>query len=301
MRSDIDDTIEHLKLALFDVSTPALTDSWDRYARLQYAKYGDQGLRCVPGAQMPAAVDEVFRRMQLKTGQRLLEIGPGPHGGVGLIAALMGLHVVMVEYGQPFLLDVDLLRTQLASVDGSGAALSQISQLSGPIHVSQIDNLRTVLRPHRKRVAAASGSIEIVPGDFADANVLHNVKRLGPIDHIVCTDVISPMQGSFSTTTAAFTTGDAGKIHAMVNGLAEVAIHAESLYIGFIVPEQSDEFKGEMMRTYESLERKLQDHGKSVHCDRVISPSSGTVVRSRLYHLAQAPNEIAVHSQVITP
>lgn len=48
-------------------------------------------------ADRPAAVEDVFRKLDLKPGQRLLEIGPETGGGIGLIAAKMGLEVVLVD------------------------------------------------------------------------------------------------------------------------------------------------------------------------------------------------------------
>lgn len=136
MKAAIADVIRSLKLVLFAAPEPEQTASWDEQGRAQFAKYGHLGLRYVAADKVPDAIDELFTRMNLKAGQRLLEIGPGPHGGIGLIAALPGLHVVTVEYDRPFLVDVDRLRQQLASMDGSQAALPQLPNLSGSMHIT---------------------------------------------------------------------------------------------------------------------------------------------------------------------
>jgi len=102
------------KLVLFGVSTDASKASWARYAAVQRGHYGAEGLRYIPVDEMPAAIEGLFTALDLRVGERLLEIGPGPQGGMALVAALMGLHAVAVEYDQPFQIDVDRLREQLA-------------------------------------------------------------------------------------------------------------------------------------------------------------------------------------------
>jgi hypothetical protein len=243
-------------------------------------------------------VDEVFARMGVKAGQRLLEIGPGPHGGCGLIAALMGLRVVTVEYDQPFVVDVDRLRQQLTSIGGSEAALAQIAALGGSLPIAPIDSLRALVDRFRPLIDIARGSLEIVPGDFADAAVQQRVDTFGAFDHVICTDVIDPMHDAFNQTTAGFTTGDGGKVQVLVDGLARIGGRARTLYIGVIIPEQSDAFGQNIQAIYERLESGLRAGGKSVQYERVISPSSGTVVRSRLYHLVRAPQTPGVHTQL---
>src|SRR5207244_520769 len=129
---------------------------------------------------------------------------------------LMGLRVVTVEVDRPFLVDIDLLKQQLTAA-GSTAALAQIAKLSGAIQVNQIDSLRTLLASYRPLINAARGSIRVLPGDFADPIVQQDVAVNGPFDHIICTDVINPMKDSFSTSTAAFTTGDDEKTASILN------------------------------------------------------------------------------------
>lgn len=284
-RARIDDTVKHLKLALFGLTSPTAMASLEQHGVLQESRYGPLGLRYVPAARMPEAVDAIFASLNLQAGQRLVEIGPGPHAGIGLIAALMGLRVVMVEYDQPFLIDIDLLRQQLQAFGGLEADLAKLATLSGSIAVSQLDNLKKVLSPQRSLIAAAGGSIEIVPGDFADAGVQQAVMERGPFEHIICTDVINPMKGSLASTTAATTTGDDEKIRCMLEGLARIAAGAKTLYTGVVIPEENPEFRNDIENMYRVLEQALENQGRSIRYQRVICPSSSTVLRARLYQL----------------
>jgi hypothetical protein len=298
-RARIGATISALKPILFSVSTEPERESWDRFGRLQQSKYGHLGLRHVPVSQMPAAIDEVFSRLRLKPKQRLVEIGPGPHGGVGLVAALMGLHVAMVEYDQPFVVNIDLLKQQLKESPDSETRLAPIAHMNGTIRVDPIENLEKLLSPFHPLVTAAGGSIQIVAGDIASAGTRGRVGSLGQIDHVVCTDVISPMNDTLDTTTAATTTGDRQRVEAILEALAFLAGEAQTLYISVIVPEQSDGLRERIAEMYQGLEQALIGRGRSLYCERAISPSSGTVLRSRLYHLAGPPVAPPVYMEPI--
>ena len=282
--------IKTLKLALFGLASEPSLVALDRLSRAQVEKYGHLGLRAVPVAQMSAAVDELFARLDLRPGQRLVEVGPGPHGGIGLIAALMGLESIIVEFDRAFEVDVDLLKQQLAQSPGTELALAQIAGLRGSVSVSQIENLNRAIQPYRPLIDAAAGSIRVIPGDFADAQIQEQVQEqladAQPIDHVVCTDAISPMNNLHSTTTAMMTTGGDENSQSMLGGLAAAAVHAKTLYIGLVVPEQSDEFKGHIERMYAFLEGSLRERGRAIRYDQVISPSSASLLRARLYHLS---------------
>ena len=69
------------KLVLFGVSTEASKAARARIAAVQHERYGAAGLRHVPVDDMPAAIEALFSSLDLRRGERLLEIGPGPHGG----------------------------------------------------------------------------------------------------------------------------------------------------------------------------------------------------------------------------
>ena len=71
-------------------------------------------------------------------------------------------------------------------------------------------------------------------------------------------------------------------------GLGALAADAATLYTAFIVPEQSPEMAARIAGWYGVLESAIDGHGRKHHYDAVICPSSGTVVRARLYHLAPA-------------
>lgn len=278
--------VKALKLALFGLSSQPSLDALDRLSRAQVEKYGHLGLRAVPVAQMPTAVDELFAQLDLRPGQRLVEVGPGPHGGIGLIAALMGLESIIVEYDQTFEVDVDLLKQQLALSPGTELALSQIAGLRGSVSVSQIENLNRAIQPYRQLIDAAAGSIRVIPGDFADRQVQEQLADAQPIDHVVCTDAISPLNSAHSTTTAMMTTGGDERTQSMLSGLAKAAAHARTLYIGLVVPEQSEDFQAQIARMYAFLEASLREQGRSIRHDQVISPSSASLLRARLYHLS---------------
>jgi hypothetical protein len=275
--------IKELKLVLFCLTSQASIDSVDRMSRAQIEKYGGLGLRSVPVEEMPQAVDRLFARFEFRRGERLLEIGPGSHGGIALIAALLGLDVVVVEYDRPFLVDVDLLKAQLSSTPGSQAALAPIAALSGSVEVSLIETLRRVIHSYEPLVSAVGGSIRLVPGDFSATSIQDQASDFAPIDHVICTDVMSPMEQAFSSTTAMLTTGSDQKITSMIHGLARVAAHARSLFISLIVPEQSADYGAPISRIYGALESALSLDGRTARYEEVISPSSGTVLRSRLY------------------
>jgi protein-L-isoaspartate O-methyltransferase len=283
------EVVRELKRRLFGLDSPASLESGERHGQALREKYGERGLRYVPAAEMPAAVEDMFRRLDLRTGQRLLEVGPGPLGGVALIAAVMGLHVVIVEIDRPFLVDVDRLRQQLEGVAGSEGTLARIAGMRGTLTVSQLDTLHSLIDPYRPLVAAANGSIDVVGGDFADAGVQERVATLGPFDHVVCTDAINPMKDALGTTTAATTTGDAAKAGAVLHGLAAIAGRARTLSMGLVAPEESDDVREEIARMYGVLDRALQEAGRSITYERVIGPSSGSIVRCRLYQLNGQP------------
>ena len=273
---------------LFCLTSQASIDSVDRMSRAQIEKYGDLGLRSVPVEEMPQAVDRLFARFEFRRGERLLEIGPGSHGGIALIAALLGLDVVVVEYDRPFLVDVDLLKAQLSSTPGSQAALAPIAALSGSVEVSLIETLRRIIRSYEPLVTAVGGSLRLIPGDFSAISIQELASASAPVDHVICTDVMSPMDQAFSSTTAMLTTGGDQKIAAMLNGLARVAAHARSLHISLIVPEQSNDYGAQISRIYGALETALSQDGRTLRYEEVISPSSGTVLRSRLYEFTAA-------------
>ena len=150
-----------LKLILFGVATPESCASWERYAQAQLATHGARGLTVVPVGQMTQAIDGVLASLSLGPGQRLLDIGPGPHGGLGLVAALLGTDVTFVEYDQPFVVDIDALRRQLSSMAGTESSLAQLGALSGAMKVDPIARLQQLLEPYQPLIGAAGGSVEI--------------------------------------------------------------------------------------------------------------------------------------------
>jgi hypothetical protein len=292
----LDDVIAELKLVLFAIASPDALETVDRYCRAQHATYGHLGLRYVPAADMARAVDELLGRLGLAPGQRLIEIGPGPHGGLGLVAALLGLDVVMVETDRPFAFDVDALKQHLAGVPTSAATLAQISHLSGRMEVNPVDSLTKVLSPYPDLVAAAGGSIQVVLGDFSDPAVQARVSALPPFDHVVCTDAINPTN-AMSTTTAATTTGDPGPVQSMVQGLARLASRARTLSVSVVIPEENGEFRDRIAGLYRALEEELQRQGRATRYERAICPSSSAILRARLYHLGDAPQGAPRYSQ----
>ena len=68
--------------------------------------------------------------------------------------------------------------------------------------------------------------------------------------------------------------------------VAEAATGARTLYTGFLLPEQSPECGAQIARSYAVLEGALRANGRALRVANVFSPSSGTVCRSRLYHLS---------------
>ena len=274
------------KLVLFGVSTEASKAARARIAAVQHERYGAAGLRHVPVDDMPAAIEALFSSLDLRRGERLLEIGPGPHGGVALVAALMGLHVVVVEYDQPFPVDVDRLRDQLGAA-GSATGVAALAAVRGLVMVRPTDSLTRVVDPYRRLVAAAKGSFTIVPGDFADERLQRQVLARGTFDHVICTDVISPMGSALSDTTAMLTTGDPQRGESILRGVAEAAMAARTLYTGFLLPEQAPTCRERIAGAYDILEGALRARGRVLRFADVFSPSSGTVCRSRLYHLGE--------------
>ena len=197
----------------------------------------------------------------------------------------MGARVTMVETDTPFTIDVDSLRKQLAA-SGSSGALAGLASLTGTIQVKPIDNLKRVLKPHRDAIRVARGSIEIVAGDFADAKIQRQAAVWAPFDQVVCTDVISPLGDTLNTTTAATTTGERGRVMSVVDGLVRLSRRAHSIYISLVIPEENEECRPGTQAIYDALERGLRVDGLKVTSERVICPSSSTVVRARLYRLA---------------
>ena len=280
--------VTELKLALFGLATPDSAGALEAHGRLQASRYGHLGLGHVPAERMPAAVAWVFDRLDLRPAERLLEIGPGPHAGVGLIAALMGLQVVMVEYDQPFLVDVDRLRRELASSPESASTLAGLGSLHGSVEVRPIENLERVVGPYRHLIAVAGGSLRIVPGDFANPGLQDAVRTSGPFDHVVCTDVIDPTTGALAATGAATTTAGDDKVRSMVAGLGLVGAEARTLFMSVVIPEENPDFSDAIGRLYGTLEESLRREGRAVRYERVICPASSTVVRARLYDLSPA-------------
>ena len=82
-----------------------------------------------------------------------------------------------------------------------------------------------------------------------------------------------------------WTTGDTAKTISILDGVARAASTARTVYIGMIVPEQSAEFGPHIASLYARLETRLRKAGRATRYEPVISPSSATVLRSRLYRL----------------
>jgi hypothetical protein len=277
-------TVAEQKLRLFGIATEADRALRRHLAAMQAARYGADGLRTADLSDLPRAVDELFARMRLEPGDRLLEIGPGPHGGIGLIAALMGLHVVLVEFDGLFEVDVDRLRSGMEP--GASAALTPFENLHGVIQVRPIDGLLRLVQPLRRLIAAAGGSLTIVAGDVADATVSSQALARGPFDHIVCTDVISPMGDGLRDTTAMLTTGDESHAAAILQTVARASASARSLFVGLLVPEQNPDCGARIANAYAQLEAAIGRDGRRITWQPTFSPSSSFVCRSRLYHLA---------------
>lgn len=266
------------------MTTEAEQSSWSNLAKAQDAKYGALGLRHVPVSEMPNAIDALFALLNLRGGERMLDVGPGPQGGMGLVAALTGLDVVLVEYDQPFQINVDQLRKRFQGAGATGA-IAQLGNQHGTIEVRPIDGLTRLLEPFHRLIAAAGGTLTIVPGDFSRTDVQTKALAHGPFDHVVCTDVISPMGDGLRDTTAMLTTDDEASSESILRGIARASANARTLYTGFLVPEQSVECSERIARSYRLLERSIRPHATDFRFEPTFSPSSGTVCRSRLYLL----------------
>jgi len=285
---DAPDVVAALKRRLFGLDSPAGLTALERHAQQLHAKYGARGLRYVPPIAMPAAVEIVFRAIGFRPGERLAEIGPGPHGGFAIVAAASGLQVVAVEFDRPFRVDIDALRQQLTGIAGMEDTLTQLQGRTGSLSVNLADSLRNLVEPYRPVIRAAGGTFDIVPGDFGDEAVQARLAARDPFDHVVCLDVITPLGQALDTTTAATTTGDRLRVDAIVGGLIAVARRARTLSIGLVAPEESEGVGEEISRIYAELERGLAAQGRTFRYDRIIGPSSGSVLRCRLYVLNDA-------------
>ena len=162
------------------------------------------------------------------------------------------------------------LREQLSSA-GAHGGLAQLGELRGTVAVRPIDTLNRLLEPYRKLIAVAKGSFTIVPGDFAEEHVRLQALARGPFDHVICTDVISPMGTTLSDTTAMLTTGDPTRGASILCGVAEAATAARTLYTGFLLPEQSPECGAEIARAYAVLEGALRVNGRALRFADVFS------------------------------
>lgn len=261
-------------------ATPeALAQFMERRATVLAARY--PGLECVRLADIPQRARRLIEeQLQLLAGQWLVEIGPGPRGGIGLIAALMGLHVVMVEYDQQFHILPSEARSQLMQVGLQVSA--NIARV--PAIVDPLARLQSRIVPYSTMVEAAGGSVAVVSGDFSSPEVQEKVLNSGTFHHVVATDVIDPGRGNAGQTLAATTTSDPDRITSILTGIASLATHAKRLYVSFIAPEESIVVGDNICAFYGVLEPALRKRGLLTGTyDRVISPSSGGLVNARNY------------------
>ncbi|HTL48979.1 MAG TPA: HAD family hydrolase, partial [Verrucomicrobiae bacterium] len=148
--------VEDLKNRLF-----ALGEESDAVSRARLAAREGHRDDYVPPEQMKDAAARIFRLLNLKAGEKLLEINPGASGGVALIAALMGLDVVVVETN--------------VEVRGVGK----------PYNPYQL--LNKTVETYRDLITALGGSLEIIPGDYAAQSVREKAADEGPFDVVVAT------------------------------------------------------------------------------------------------------------------
>jgi hypothetical protein len=208
------------------------------------------------------AVAPLFHRLSLRAGESLLEVGPGPQGGIGLIAALLGLHVVFVER------------------DDTAASPATAEPVRSPIQ-----QLVSTLEPFARLVRASGGSIKVVPGDFSDARVQAAAQAHTPIHHVVCTDVMNA-SGADAFAAGVITTGDTARNRAMLAGLANAARHARTVYTSTVGGHCSDDSAARAVSHCRYLEQEFRAAGRRVRHRAALCPGSGSVCRAHLYQLS---------------
>ncbi len=286
-----------LKRRLFNLEPPSMARSMEQMARQLVVTHPE--VPYVPMAEMPQAIERLFAKMDLRPKQRLLEVGPGSDGGVGLIAALKGLHVVVVESGQPFQVDLRRLKEELASMGSQQARqLDSLLATQRFATVNMLEKFREAVAPYQELIQQAGGSLTVIPGDFAAQEIQQRVKEIGPFDHVVATDVMDPGGGRHATSLTATTTAEEPRVKAILDGLAQVASQAKSLYVSFIGPEEGPN-RLNVLRTFQTLEQFLQARNfPTTEYDRMPSPSSGGILSARLYRSAAGMEESPMDARI---
>ncbi|GEM_PF-6183685 len=291
-QAPLQETMAQLKRRLFNLEPPSMARSMEQMARQLVAAHPE--VPYVPMAEMPQAIERLFAKMDLKPKQRLLEVGPGSDGGVGLIAALKGLQVVVVESSRPFQVDLRRLREELASMGSQQARqLDSLLATQRFAMVNMLEKFQEAVAPYQELIRWADGSLTVIPGDFAAKEIQQRVKELGPFDHVVATDVIDPAGGRYATNLTATTTAEEPRVKAILDGLAQVASQAKDLYVSFIGPEEGPN-RPNVFRTFQTLEQFLQARNlPTTEYDRMPSPSSGGILSARLYRLTAGLEEVS--------
>ncbi|MBI3323487.1 MAG: hypothetical protein HYZ95_03375 [Candidatus Omnitrophica bacterium] len=246
-------------------------------------------LQYVTMEQLPQEVGRLFQEMDLRPGQRLLEVGPGANGGVALMALLKGLRVVVVEPSEPFTVDVARMIQELRDT-GNPAVIQLQARFSAGQRVGRID----MLKEFRKAISRWDGwfpeeNLTVVQGDFSAPETQAEALSKGPFDCVVATDVLNPTGEDVSSSNAS-TVADPQKIARIISGLAQASKSGRSLYVSFIVPEEGRHHEA-VAQTVGQLEEALRQNDLSAanHL-RVPHPSSGGVLSGRLYRLSPSSN-----------
>jgi hypothetical protein len=214
----------------------------------------------LPPDQVLHAIAPLFHRLAFRPGESLLEVGPGSQGGIGLTAALLGLHVVLVE------------RDNVCAPRDEDVARSPFQELV------------TALEPFARLVRAAGGSIKVVPGDFANAGVQAAAFANARMTHVICTDAINA-SGSDAEAGRQFTTGDDTRTRAMLAGLAAASHHARTVYTSIAGAHCSDENAARAVAYCRQLEQQFRLAGRRARHLAAICPGSGSVCRAHIYQL----------------
>lgn len=280
--------IRQLKLRLFGIHTPAKAAEAGRLARMILQQH-PEATAFMP-QDLPAAIDRrVFALLDMKPGEKLFEVGAGDDGGVALIAALMGLDVVVAEYGGTFDVDLAALAREMREIGSPLAGQLETRAAREPVApLSMLQKLEEAIAPFREMVDTMGGSIRVEAGDFTDPAFQVRLLAQGPFDHVVCTNVINPTGGGAARSSLVSTQHEEAKIQAILSGLVQAARSAKNLYVSFaVVPEEEGDARVRVGELLQTLEGDLQDNGLDAsRFERVPNPVSQGVVSGRIYQFS---------------
>ncbi|MBI1953617.1 MAG: tetratricopeptide repeat protein [Candidatus Omnitrophica bacterium] len=288
--------IEEVSHRIFQLEPPDLRASVGEVTATMTGDPQFSGLRYIPMRRMVQALPVLSETLGLVPGpgRRFLEIGAGPGGGMGLVAALKGMEVFLVETDQPFDVNLGEMREHFQRMDLTSETLDQMTAKGGVAKVNPLEKLEKTLAPHREAIKAANGSVTVIPGDFSRPEVQKKVIEAGPFSIIVATDVVDPAGGQFRASLGATTTGEPSAARAILEGLAKVASASSErgrLYVSFVGSEMGL-LGSKVQETYQTLEELLRAEGLPAdRFEMAPSPSSGGVLRARIYRLDGTPTE----------